>query len=68
MTGTEEDGTGDNQLPEGWPTMYNAAGPSCNHAYHWDDSEALYRCVYCGDTEEEPSVKAVAIDKDELRD
>lgn len=40
--------------PEDWPEMFPVAGDRCSHLFHWDDADALYRCVACDSTRAEP--------------
>jgi hypothetical protein len=40
--------------PDGWPEMFPDPQPDCNHQFHWDGADGVYRCMYCNDTREEP--------------
>jgi hypothetical protein len=42
------------ERPEGWPGLFTEPTAGCPHAYHWDDADGLYRCIYCDDTVEQP--------------
>lgn len=36
----------DGERPQGWPEMLSEPAANCNHQFHWDDAEGLYRCLY----------------------
>jgi len=42
------------QPPWNWPVMFPDPSMGCPHQFHWDDADALYRCLYCGETREQP--------------
>ncbi len=36
-----------------YETVIHRPLATCPHAYHWDDADDVYRCMYCDDTRTE---------------